>query len=83
MMKRLLLKVDSKGRIQIPKKIRERLRIGDEVSATIDDKRIIFEPTEHILDRLAKEVKFNFKSVHKDMPKLRKAAERELLKQVS
>ncbi len=74
--------MDSKGRIQIPKEIREKLGIRNEVSATVEDGTITFEPAEHILDRLAKEVRFNFRSVEKDMPKLRKAAEDELLKQI-
>ena len=38
------------------------------------------ETVESVLDRLTREVRFNFKSVEEDLPKLRKAAERELLK---
>lgn len=41
------------------------------------------EPVESLLNRIAKEVDFNFKSVEEEMPKLRKAAERELSKYAS
>jgi AbrB family looped-hinge helix DNA binding protein len=82
-MKRLSLKVDSKGRIQIPKEVREELGITNEVSATIEDGIMRIEPVERVLDRLAKNVRFNFKNVEATIPKLRKAAERELLKQIS
>ena len=81
-MKRLVLKLDSKGGIQIPKEVREKLGIKDEVSATIEDGIIMLEPVERILDRLSNGVRFNFKSVEEALPKLRKAAERELLKQI-
>ncbi len=82
-MRRLALKVDSKGRIQIPKEIRKELGIGNEVSASIQDGMVTIEPVERIFDRLWSAVRFNFKSVEKDMPKLRRAAEEELSKQIS
>jgi AbrB family looped-hinge helix DNA binding protein len=82
-MKRLSLKVDSKGRIQIPKDVREELGIKNEVSARIEEGVVRIEPVEGILDRLSRRVRFNFKSVEEDLPKLRKAAERELLKHAS
>src|SRR2546426_6985543 len=81
-MRRLALKVDSKGRIQIPKEIREELGIGNEVSASIQDGIVTIEPVEHIFDRLSREVRFNFKGVEESMPKLRRAAEEELSKQI-
>ncbi len=82
-MRRLALKVDSKGRIQIPKEIREELGIRNEVSASIEDGTVTIEPVERIFDRLSTEVRFTFKSVEKDMPKLRRAAEKELSAQTS
>jgi AbrB family looped-hinge helix DNA binding protein len=82
-MKRLSLKVDSKGRIQIPKDVREELGIKGEVSARIEDGTVKIEPVERVLDRLSREVRFNFKGVEEDMPKLRRSAEKELLKHVS
>jgi len=82
-MKRLVLKVDSKGRVQIPKEVRKKLGIGDEVSATIEDGSVTIEPVGRILDRLANDITFNFKSVEESLPKLRRAAEQELLRQIS
>ena len=82
-MKRLALKVDSKGRIQVPKELREQLGIRKEVSVKIENGTITIEPVERIFERLAGEVTFNFKSVATELPKLRKAAEEELLKQAS
>jgi AbrB family looped-hinge helix DNA binding protein len=82
-MKRLALKVDSKGRIQVPKELREELRIGKEVSVRIEGGTMTIEPFERIFDRLANEVTFNFKSVATELPNLRKAAEEEMLKHAS
>jgi len=82
-MKRLALRVDSKGRIQVPRELREQLGIRKEVSVKIEDGTMIIEPVESIFDRLAKEVTFNFKSVGTELPKLRKAAEEELLRRTS
>lgn len=80
-MKRLALRVDPKGRIQIPKDLRDELGIQGEVSAIVEEGILKIEPVERIFDRLAREVRFNFKSVTKELPELRKAAERELLRQ--
>jgi AbrB family looped-hinge helix DNA binding protein len=82
-MKRLVLKVDSKGRVQIPKEVRKKLGIRNEVSATVEDGSVTIEPVARVLDRLANEVRFNFKSVEESLPKLRRTAEDELLKQIS
>jgi len=82
-MKRIALKVDSKGRIQIPKDIRQELGIREQVSATIEGGVMKVEPVESILDRLAKSVKFNYSSIESALPKLRKAAERQLRKELS
>jgi AbrB family looped-hinge helix DNA binding protein len=81
-MRKLALKVDPKGRIQIPKEVREELGIRENVSATVEDGMLTIEPVERIFDRLSRGVRFNFKSVAKDLPELRKAAEKELSKQV-
>jgi AbrB family looped-hinge helix DNA binding protein len=81
-MKRLGLKVDSKGRIHIPKDLREQLGIRNEVSVEINEGKVTIEPVERIFDRLAAGVRFNFKSVVRELPKLRDAAEKELLEQL-
>lgn len=82
-MKRLSLKVDSKGRIQIPSGVRQELGIKSEVSASVENGGVRIEPIEGLYDRLSKEVRFNFGSVERDMLKLRKAAEKELLRLAS
>lgn len=81
-MKRVALRVDSKGRIQVPKELREQLGIRKEVTVKIENGTMTIEPVERVFDRLASEVRFNFKSVAEDLPRLRKAAEDELLKQM-
>lgn len=83
MNKRIALKVDSKGRIQVPKDVRQELGIREEVSAIIQGGVMIVEPVESILDRLGKSVKFNYSSVETALPRLRKAAEKQLLDEVS
>ncbi len=83
MKRRLALKVDQKGRIQIPKEIRQELGIIEEVSATIEDGVMKVEPIESILDRLSRSVKFNYGGVEAALPNLRKAAEKQLLKEIS
>jgi hypothetical protein len=50
------------------------------VSVRIEGGTITIEPVERVFDRLAGEVRFNFKSVATELPKLRKEAEEELLK---
>ena len=80
-MKRLALRVDSKGRIQVPKELREQLGIRNQVSVKIENGSMTIEPVERIFDRLAGEVRFNFKSIGAELPELRKSAEAELLKQ--
>ncbi len=81
-MRRVALRVDEKGRIQTPKEIREELGIRTEANVTIDAGRATIEPVERIYDRLATEVRFNFEGVIRDLPNLRRSAEKELLKQV-
>ncbi|MDV3294042.1 MAG: AbrB/MazE/SpoVT family DNA-binding domain-containing protein [Nitrososphaerales archaeon] len=72
------LSVDEKGRLQIPKKIRERAGIARKVKAQVTEKGILIEPSEDPLERLSGMVEFGFRSVRDTMPSLRKAAERQL-----
>jgi AbrB family looped-hinge helix DNA binding protein len=82
-MKHIVLKVDSKGRIQLPKDIREGLGIRNEVGATIENGIVTIEPVGAILNRLSKTTRFKYRSVESALPSLRKAAERQLLKEIS
>jgi len=82
-MKRIAIRVDSKGRLLIPKSVREQLGIGKEVTVTLEDGKMTIEPVERIYERLATNVKFNFANIADEIPRLRKAAEEELFKRTS
>ena len=75
--------MDSKGRIQIPKNIRRELDIREEVIATVENGAMKIEPVENILDKLSKSIKFKYGDVESSLPALRKAAEKQLLKEIS
>jgi AbrB family looped-hinge helix DNA binding protein len=73
-----ILKVDRKGRMLIPKEIRERLALKDKVRGTVADGTLVIEPTSDILDKLSKHVKFRFRSIETALPALRLAAAKQL-----
>ncbi len=77
-----VLRVDKKGRIHIPKELRERFGVKKKVRARIERGVISIEPITNVVDRLTHEVKFNFESVEEALPRLRKAAEEQLLQEV-
>ncbi len=74
----MYLSVDEKGRLQIPKKIRQRTGIARRVKAQVTESGILIEPSEDPLERLSGMVEFGFRSVRESLPSLRKAAERQL-----
>ncbi len=76
------LKVDDKGRIQVPKKIRERLGIKDTVKAKLKGRSLIIEAEDDPLEELGKIVKTRFKDLEKELPTLRKAAEEQAFKEL-
>ncbi len=76
------LRVDEKGRIQIPKKIRERLGIKKTVKASVKGRSLIIEAQEDPWDEMARVVKTRFKDVEKELPSLRKAAEKQFFKEL-
>jgi AbrB family looped-hinge helix DNA binding protein len=82
-MKRIALKMDSKGRIQIPKSIRQELDIHEEIIATVENGAMKIEPVENILDKLSKSIRFKYGSVESSLPALRKAAAKQMLKEIS
>jgi AbrB family looped-hinge helix DNA binding protein len=76
------LKVDEKGRLQIPREVRERLGIKKSVTARIEENgSLSIEPASNLYDKLASDVTFNFRSVEKSLPDLRKTAEKQLFKE--
>ena len=77
------LKVDENGRLQIPREVRERLGIKKSVIVKIEENgSFSIEPISNLYDRLASDVRFNFRSVQKSLPSLRRAAGKQLLKEV-
>ncbi len=74
------LNVDEKGRIQVPKKIRERLGIKHTVKASVRGRSLIIEAEEDPLEELASIIKTRFTDFEKEMPAMRKAAEEQLQK---
>ncbi len=82
-MEETVLKVDRKGRLHIPKNVRDKLGIDGEVKATLKDGSMTIEPASDLLEKLGREVKFNFKSVEDALPALRKSAEKQLKKEMA
>ncbi len=52
-----VIEVDERGRITIPKRVRNSLRIGRKVRMRVEGDRIIIEPIEDPLDELSDLVK--------------------------
>jgi len=76
----LLLKVDEKGRILIPRALREKLGIGRLVRARVEEGRIVIEPVEDPLEPLEKAVVKGTEDVEREIGELRGIAEVELRK---
>ena len=78
-----LLKVDEKGRLHIPKKMREDLGIKPgQVKGRMQGQTLVIEPASNAFDRLSNTTKCNFASVEKSLPRLRKAAEERLVQEI-
>ncbi len=76
----VFVKVDSKGRILIPQRIRRKLNIKNLVGIKVQGKKLIIEPIEDPLDSLERVVVRGTSDVEREIGKLRRIAERELLK---
>ncbi|MEX2705272.1 MAG: AbrB/MazE/SpoVT family DNA-binding domain-containing protein [Candidatus Freyarchaeota archaeon] len=76
----VFVKVDSKGRILIPQRIRRKLNIKNLVGIKVQGKKLIIEPIEDPLDSLERVVVRGTSDVEQEIGKLRRIAERELLK---
>lgn len=77
--------MDEKGRLHVPKEIRERLglRVGQTLNGRIEGKSLVVEPASNVFDRLASSVKCNFGSLEEALPELRRAAEKQGRREVS
>jgi len=74
----LLLKVDEKGRMLIPKDLRERLGLGGVVRARVEEGRMVLEPVRDPIELLEKTVVKGTEDIEKEIVELRGVAEREL-----
>ena len=79
MLEAVTVKVDGKGRIVIPKIIRERLSIGRLVRLRVEGNRIILEPIRDPLDELAELVELKI-TASREPEKVSQIAEWELKK---
>ncbi len=75
------LSVDNKGRIHLPKKLRERLGLQKVAKATISDNKLVIEPASDPLDELAAQLDFTFTSIADELPSLKRIAEKQLIKE--
>jgi len=72
------VKIDEKGRILIPKELRDKAGIKDSAEIELEEGRIVIK-TDSLLDNLTKHP-IGFMT--KDLPKLRKMAYEQALKEV-
>lgn len=73
------VKVDAKGRIVIPSKIRRELDIRNIVKIKVEGGKITLKPIEDPLKSLEKLVVKGTKDVEREIRRLREVAKRELL----
>lgn len=73
------VKVDAKGRIVIPSKIRRELDIRNIVKIKVEGDKITLKPIEDPLKSLEKLVVKGTKDVEREIRRLREVAKRELL----
>jgi len=78
----LLLKVDSKGRVLIPRALREQLGIRKLVKARVEGGRVVLEPVGDPVELLERAVVEGTEDVEGEIGELRRVAEVELRKLV-
>lgn len=77
----LTVKVDRKGRIIIPSKIRKELHIENIVKIMVEEGKVTVKPVEDPLRSLEKLVVKGTRDVETESRRLREIAERQLLKE--
>ncbi|MGQ9469822.1 MAG: AbrB/MazE/SpoVT family DNA-binding domain-containing protein [Nitrososphaerales archaeon] len=77
-----LARVDEKGRLVLPLKVRRELKIRNMVKISVEKGRAILTPVEDPLETLGKIVVKGTKDVEKEIRRLRRMAEKEILKEV-
>lgn len=76
----LIIKVDAKGRVVIPSKIRRELGIRNIVKISVEGREITLKPVEDPIRSLGKLVLKGTEDVEREIRRLRGAAELELLR---
>ena len=76
----LLLRIDEKGRVLIPARIRKSLGLKHAVRARVEEDRIVLEPVRDPLEELTASVIEGTKDVEREIARLREVAEREGLR---
>lgn len=76
----LIVKVDAKGRVVIPSKIRRELGIRNIVKISVEGREITLKPVEDPIRSLGKLVLKGTEDVEREIRRLRGAAELELLR---
>lgn len=71
------LQMDEKGRLHIPREIRDKLglRAGQILKGRIEGQSLVVEPTTNVYDRLAASVQTDFEDLETSIPELRRIAE--------
>ena len=80
-MSELTVKIDRKGRIVIPSKIRKEMGLGNIVKIKVEEGRITLKPVEDPLVSLETLVTKGTRDVEMEIRRLREVAERRLLKE--
>ena len=70
----LVVRVDGKGRLVIPKQLRERLGIKDAVRLRVEGDRLVIEPVRDPLERLTAAVLEGTRDVEAELRMLREEA---------
>ncbi|RLF97616.1 MAG: AbrB/MazE/SpoVT family DNA-binding domain-containing protein [Thaumarchaeota archaeon] len=76
-----LIRMDEKGRVLIPLKIRKRLGMKNLVRVRVEGKKVVLEPVPDPLDIVKGLVVKGTEDVEKEIRDLRKIAEKELSKE--
>jgi len=75
------VRVDSRGRITIPRAFRDRLGIGRVVRLRVSGRVLVVDPVQDPLERLRENAEFRFDSVEKEIRRLRREAEKQLMRE--
>ena len=78
-----LVRVDRRGRIVIPKAVRERIGLGRMARLRVEGGRITIEPARNPLEALRRTVRVDITDVEGELRELRREAEEQLKREAS